>query len=206
MPALAWRVANVYSCTNVSINPCASFAWLSIACRSAAMTFSRSVRVLVNAHNPSVSEASNFSSVSLNQGVILFIHAAIGTPIPREALPNMEKHDLRTYLKVALQEPEIRRACRAVDRIITAGDLLDHMSPTALEVVKDYCTEQTRNEKGTYSEFRQAWIKLVVDHLNDAKTLERRLYHGLTGVPPPTDDGDMKKHELKRTATVRPRN
>jgi hypothetical protein len=93
----------------------------------------------------------------------------------------METDAKRKYLAAALRDPQIRRACLLVDRIITAGDLLDRMSPTRLEVVRDYCAEQTRGTKGAFSEFRRAWIELVVDHLNDASTLERRLYCGITG-------------------------
>jgi hypothetical protein len=55
------------------------------------------------------------------------------------------------------------------------------MSPTTLEVVRDYCAEQTEGITGTSGEFRRAWIELVVDHLNDARTLERRLCNGITG-------------------------
>jgi hypothetical protein len=104
----------------------------------------------------------------------------------------MEPHEKRKYLAAALREPEIRRACRAVDRIITAGDSLDHMSPTTLEVVRDYCAEQTEGTRGTFSEFRRAWIQLVVDHLNDARTLERRLYYGITGKGVP----GLEEHQL----------
>jgi hypothetical protein len=58
--------------------------------------------------------------------------------------------------------------------------------------VRDYCSEQTKGLKGAHSEFRQGWIKLVVDHLNDARTLERRLYYGITGRDVPS----LGDHEL----------
>jgi hypothetical protein len=45
----------------------------------------------------------------------------------------MEPHAKRKYLAAALREPEIRSACLLVDRIITAGNMLDHMSPRTLE-------------------------------------------------------------------------
>jgi hypothetical protein len=93
----------------------------------------------------------------------------------------MEPNEKRKYLAAALREPEIRRACHLVERIITAGDILDHMSPTTLEVVRDYCAERTTGTTGASNEFRRAWIKLVVDHLNDARMLERRLCCGITG-------------------------
>jgi hypothetical protein len=34
---------------------------------------------------------------------------------------------------------------------------------------------------GHSKKFRRAWIQLAVKHLTDAKTLEWRLYHGITG-------------------------
>jgi hypothetical protein len=71
--------------------------------------------------------------------------------------------------------------------------MLDHMSPTTLEVVRDYCAERTRGTTGTSSEFRRAWIELVVDHLNDARTLERITGRGIPGLdehtlPPSSED------------------
>jgi hypothetical protein len=116
-----------------------------------------------------------------SNGQRMLLRVSFGTEAQQAHHVGMEPHEKRTYLAAALREPEIRRACRAVDRIITAGDALDHMSPTTLEVVRDYCAEQTKGTMGTFSEFRQAWVQLVVDHLNDARTLERRLYHGITG-------------------------
>jgi hypothetical protein len=68
--------------------------------------------------------------------------------------------------------------------------MLDHMSPTTLEVVRDYCAERTKGTTGTSSEFRRAWIE-VVDHLNDARTLERRLCSGITGRGIPGLDDHM---------------
>lgn len=119
-------------------------------------------------------------------------HLEFGTEAQLAHYVGMEPHAKRTYLAAALREPEIRRACRAVDRIITAGDALDHMSPTTLEVVRDYCAEQTKGTRGTFSEFRHAWVQLVVDHLNDARTLERRLYYGITGRGVP----GLEEHQL----------
>lgn len=97
-------------------------------------------------------------------------------------MPTMESHAKRSYLATALRDPEIRRTCRAVDRgravdgIVTAG-----LSATTLEVVRDYCADHVKGSTGTFSEFRRAWINLVEEHPNDSKTLERRLYYGITG-------------------------
>jgi hypothetical protein len=113
----------------------------------------------------------------------------------------METDAKRKYLAAALRDPEIRHACLLVDRIITAGDMLDHMSPTALEVVRDYCTEQARGMTGTSGEFRRAWIELVVDHLNDARTLERRLCNGITGRGVPSLDEHKLPPSSKDTPT-----
>jgi hypothetical protein len=93
-------------------------------------------------------------------------------------------------LAAALKEPEIRRACLAVERIVSSCDLLDTLSPLALEQVRDYCTEYNKGRKGTFSEFKRAFIALVVDHLNDSRMTEQRLYQGITGA-------ELDKHELK---------
>ncbi len=95
----------------------------------------------------------------------------------------MERHSFRLHLSVALNEPEIRRACYAVEHLLQASDILDQLSPTGLEQVRDSCTEYTRGETGPYSEFKRAWIEMVVDHLNEARLREHSLYTGITGLP-----------------------
>ena len=93
----------------------------------------------------------------------------------------METHSLRLYLAHALKEAEIRRACSAVEAILHAGSVLDELSPTALEQVRDYCTDYNKGRHGPFSDFKRKYIELVIDHLNDARLQERRLYHGVTG-------------------------
>ncbi len=93
----------------------------------------------------------------------------------------MEPQSLKLHLSIALKTPEIRRACMAVERILSVGDMLDDLPPTALEQVRDYCTDYNKGRKGVASEFKHAWIELVADHLNDARLRERRLFHGITG-------------------------
>ena len=60
-------------------------------------------------------------------------------------------------------------------------DLLDTLSPAALECVRDYCDEYNKGCKGKFSEFKRAYIELVIDHLNNVRLRERRLFHGITG-------------------------
>jgi phytoene/squalene synthetase len=95
----------------------------------------------------------------------------------------MEKQKLHLHLGVALKEPEIRRACSAVEAIVRAVDILDDLPPAALEEVRDHCIEYNKGRKGSFSEFKRAWIEMVVDHLADARLREHRLYYGLTGDP-----------------------
>jgi hypothetical protein len=95
----------------------------------------------------------------------------------------MDKQKLHLHLGVALKESEIRRACCAVEAIVRAADILDDLPPTALEEVRDYCTDYNKGRKGSFSEFKHAWIEMVVDHLADARLREQRLYYGLTGDP-----------------------
>ncbi len=111
----------------------------------------------------------------------------------------MEPHNLQLHLAIALKEPEIRRACCAVEAIFRAGTILDELSPTVLEQVRDYCTDWNKGRKGTFSEFKHAWIDMVTDHLNNQRLQERRLYHGITGA---STDATLAKHELPSTAAT----
>jgi hypothetical protein len=57
-----------------------------------------------------------------------------------------------------------------------AGDLLD-----ALAAIRDYCSAYVKERKGKFSDFKRAWVDMVVEHLDDARLRERRLYTGITG-------------------------
>jgi hypothetical protein len=96
----------------------------------------------------------------------------------------MDQRSIKLHLPSALQCADIRHACLAVERVVSTIDLLDSLSPAALECVRDYCDEHNKRCKGKFSEFKRAYLDLVIDHLNDARLRERRLYHGITG------DGD----------------
>lgn len=99
---------------------------------------------------------------------------------------------VRIHLPYALRNREVRRACAAVEAVMEAGDRLDSLPPDVLEQVSDYCTEYIKGHpKNAFSEFKSAYINLVVDHMRDAKLRERRLYYGITGKA-----ADMGDHEL----------
>lgn len=93
----------------------------------------------------------------------------------------METESLRRHLAVALKNHEIRRACTAVEHIMRAGDLLDDLSPLALEQIRDYCDDYIKGRTGAFSDFKRAYIELVVEHLSNMRLRERRLIQGVTG-------------------------
>jgi hypothetical protein len=88
---------------------------------------------------------------------------------------------VRASLPNALAHQDIRRACCAVEAILRAGDILDTLPAPALEQIRDYCTDWNKGRTGTMSDFKAAWIAMVIEHLNDARLRERRLYTGITG-------------------------
>jgi hypothetical protein len=93
----------------------------------------------------------------------------------------MELGNLKLCLPDALKNHEIRRACHAVERVMGVGDVLDNLSPAALEMIRDYCTDYVKGHNGPMSDFKRAYISVVIEHLNDARLHERRLYYGITG-------------------------
>jgi hypothetical protein len=107
----------------------------------------------------------------------------------------MEPESFKHHITVALKSSEIRRACCAVEAIFRAGDILDTLPPTALEQVRDCCTDYNEGRVGSFSEFKRAWIDMVADHLNEQRMTERRLYHGIMG---PSADATLEKHALKK--------
>jgi hypothetical protein len=86
---------------------------------------------------------------------------------------------IHATMDTALRTADIRRACCAVEAIFRAGNILDELPPAALEEIRDYCTEWNKGREGTYSEFKAAWIKMVVEHLNDVRLRERRIFTGM---------------------------
>jgi hypothetical protein len=88
---------------------------------------------------------------------------------------------IRAHLPYSLAHQEIRRACTVVEHILRAADILDELPPEALEAIRDFCTDYIKGRTGTFSEFKRAWIKMVCEHLDDARLRERRLFTGITG-------------------------
>ena len=88
---------------------------------------------------------------------------------------------IRAHLRYSLAHPEIRRACTVVEHVLRAADILDELPPEALEAIRDHCTDYIKDRKDTFSEFKRAWIKMVCEHLDDARLRERRLFTGITG-------------------------
>jgi hypothetical protein len=78
-----------------------------------------------------------------------------------------------------------------VEHILRAADILDDLPPSALEAIRDYCSDYTKDRTGKFSDFKRAWIDMVVEHLNDARLRERRFYTaGRTAAPDDDDDHD----------------
>ena len=101
---------------------------------------------------------------------------------------------VRLHLAIALKNHEIRRACTAVEHILRASDILDNLSPTVLEQIRDYCGDYIKGRTGAFSAFKRAYIELVVDHLSDMRFRERRLFQGITG-----EDGQEENREREPT-------
>jgi hypothetical protein len=77
-----------------------------------------------------------------------------------------------------------------VEHILRAADILDELPPSALEAIRDYCNHYIKDRKGKFSDFKRAWVDMVVEQLNDARLRERRFYTGITGPTAATDDDD----------------
>jgi hypothetical protein len=68
-----------------------------------------------------------------------------------------------------------------------SADILDQMPPEALEQIRDYCSDYVKG-KDTFSEFKRAYINMVVEHLENARQMERMTYRGITGKDWPEDE------------------
>jgi hypothetical protein len=95
---------------------------------------------------------------------------------------------IRAHLPFSLANQEIRRACTAVEHILSAGNILDELPPEALEAIRDYCSDYIKGRKGAFSEFKRAYINMVVEHLENARQMERMTYRGITGKDWPEDE------------------
>ena len=104
----------------------------------------------------------------------------------------MEPESFSLHLAVALKNHEIRRACTAVEHVLRAAEILDELSPAALEQIRDYCDDYIKGRRGVFSDFKRAYIQLVVDHLSDMRIRERRLFHGITGKDEQEETGKEK--------------
>jgi hypothetical protein len=102
---------------------------------------------------------------------------------------------IRAHLPFSLEHQEIRRACMVVEHILRAADILDDLPPSALEAIRDYCSHYIKDRKGKFSDFKRAWVDMVVEQLNDARLRERRFYTGITGPTAAMDDDDGNHDE-----------
>jgi hypothetical protein len=112
----------------------------------------------------------------------------------------MESESFKLHLATALKNHDMRRACTAVEHVLRAADILDELPPAALEAIRDYCDDYIKGRKGLFSDFKRAYIELVVDHLRNMRICERRLFHGITGQDGPEETG--KRHLLKEPSLV----
>jgi hypothetical protein len=106
---------------------------------------------------------------------------------------------IRAHLPYSLAHAEIRSACTVVEHIVRSVDILDELPPEALEAIRDYCSDYIKGRRGTFSEFKRAWINMVVEHLDDARLRERRLFTGITGTENKHDVGlEVEWHVYSR--------
>jgi hypothetical protein len=62
-----------------------------------------------------------------------------------------------------------------------AAEILDNLPAAALEQIRDYCDDYIKCRTDAFSDFKRAYIELVVDHLSDLRVRERQLLQGITG-------------------------
>ena len=103
-----------------------------------------------------------------------------------------------SLLPSALKNHNIRRACCAVEAIYRSADILDQMPPTALEQIRDYCNDYLKGgQHDSFSEFKRAYIKMVIEHLDNARKTERLIFRGITGrdwLNEPGEDEGQDRH------------
>jgi hypothetical protein len=115
-------------------------------------------------------------------------------------LPDRQRK-INNYLPIMLKDPDMRRAACAVEAVFRAATILDELPPACLEEVRDYCSNWNKGRKGTESEFKKVWVKMVTEHLADAKLAEKRLFYGLTGKVAGLEEHELRpERELRRTA------
>ena len=81
-----------------------------------------------------------------------------------------------------------------------SANILDQMPPEALEQIRDYCSDYVKGSKGkdTFSEFKRAYINMVVEHLENARQMERMTYRGLTGKDWPENEVQEQHKQSQR--------
>lgn len=106
------------------------------------------------------------------------------------------------HLSHALQNPDVRRSCYAVEAIFRAADTLDELPPACLEEVRDYCSAWNEGRKGSFSEFKRAWIEMVVERLNDQPASWAHARVESTGLPDYRPRAAQIRFRLKQEITM----
>ena len=108
-------------------------------------------------------------------------------------------HDLlvKQHIHTALSDRSTRVGVLIVEGIANSIDLIEEQPTAVIEAVSEHADKLLREEpKSPRREIREAFKKYCQHVLEAAKTRERRLYHGLTGVPELDEGCDdlMKDH------------
>lgn len=91
---------------------------------------------------------------------------------------------VKLRIGTALSERATRVAVLIVESIHLGVDLIDEQPTAVIEAIRDHVEQIIRDDpKSPRREFRAAMLGYCKHALEEAGKRERRLYHGITGVP-----------------------
>jgi hypothetical protein len=101
----------------------------------------------------------------------------------------MTDTEIKLRIGYALSDRLAPIACAIVQDITTSTKLIDDLSSAAIEALLDHCRERHRLDQPrtdldrAYKDVRAALLKYGEVALREARERERRLLHGITGLP-----------------------
>ena len=88
----------------------------------------------------------------------------------------------KIHFDLALKSKEIRDTVAAVEFIRNGLRMLDQLSPTGIEAVRDRAVFMWKDRKGPLGDLGRALIVYLEERLREERVMERRTLHGITGV------------------------
>jgi hypothetical protein len=101
----------------------------------------------------------------------------------------IDSHGPKEQTSYSLRSYDIRKAAAAYEFMRSAAEQTQMLSIPALEALRNYLKEETKDMKRPLTLCDRVFVECINELIAGVRLQERRLFEGITGIVPPTDEG-----------------